>query len=871
MGIKKFDDEGRLITLEYKGFFLVNVYVPSLNPHSNPERPDYRIEWDKALKKYISKLQKPVIMCGDFNVAHAFIDSYPENEKNEPDQPFFRSEVREGFDQLLSIGLVDVFRALYPNKEGAYTWWGPKNRNRAENRGSRLDYFLISGELLSCVQSVKFHIDTIASDHCPISMIISLAAPKENLDDEDLAVLWRTIDWPKMEDALRDMQRKLALAAFERRWKNVTELQRKITSSWAAKVLAVRTVVNTNSEVGVDGVRWKTDMDKARAARSLTAKGYRPLPYRNTEIEDNGKKRIIHVPSYRDKAMIILYAYALDPVAESMADRKSFSARKGRSTYDAHSYLVRDLSGSDAPQWAVVIDVKAYYSNVIHDWLLSHIPMDKVMLSKFLKAGVVIKGELFPTNQGISLDISLSPILGNMMLDGLQSYIYDHLYPDGGVDYLDGNLLRFADDMIITARSKTRAATIMQAVIEFLAERGLRVNSEKTFIVNLNRGFNFLSRHYQRKKGVLFVTPSEGSIKKIERELTNFILNYNGPLRVLIEKINHKLTGWASYHSVEDAYMEFRHIDAVVEGLLVRKMCDKYPRWHRETVLNKFWIHDAGDHIFALPDNRSIHIIQLAQTPIVQYKPCRLKFNPYLDDDYESYLRHRRAVQKASGKYRAVWNRQNGRCAYCGKPMLPDQEVKVIEHHIGEGHSARNLLYIHRKCAYDIFDDADESTGELLDLFSLLDDIMDDTPSIESPYLELTEFFKKCNKTPVSLTFSEIENILADALDWEAYFYKAFWYNDTPGYTSKMWHDEGFPFHFFLPSTPDYCIAESWLSQGYRIKALHLERQRVVFRRAVDYQSALMIPKALMQKKLPDKAVHECKRFFAYLIKKYGL
>ncbi len=132
--------------------------------------------------------------------------------------------------------------------------------------------------------------------------------------------------------------------------------------------------------------------------------------------------------------------------------------------------------------------------------------------------------------------------------------------------------------------------------------------------------------------------------------------------------------------------------------------------------------------------------LQLAPTPIVQYKPCRLKFNPYLDDDYESYLRHRRTVQKASGKYRAVWNRQNGRCAYCGKPMLPDQEVEVAERHIGEGHRARNLLYIHRKCAYDIFEDSDEASGELLDLFALLNDIMDDAPPLESPYLELTEF-----------------------------------------------------------------------------------------------------------------------------------
>lgn len=137
MDCEEFDAEGRLITLEYQDFYVVNVYVPSVHPHNAPDRPDYRLEWDAALRKYISGLSKPVILCGDFNATRAYIDSYPDNGKNEPDMPLFRSETREGLERLLSLGLIDAFRVLNPNKEGAYTWWGPKNNNRAENRGSR--------------------------------------------------------------------------------------------------------------------------------------------------------------------------------------------------------------------------------------------------------------------------------------------------------------------------------------------------------------------------------------------------------------------------------------------------------------------------------------------------------------------------------------------------------------------------------------------------------------------------------------------------------------------------------------------------------------------------------------------------------------
>ena len=180
IGVEELDREGRVIALEYKDFYIVNAYVPSLNPYSSAERPDYRLEWEAAFRSYLSRLQqvKPVVLCGDFNATRAYIDSYPDNGKNEPDNPFFQSEVRDGFEKLLAVGFVDAFRALHPRKEGAYTWWGPKNNDRAENRGSRLDYFLVSGELLSFVQSIKFHRDTQGSDHCPISMLFCPVKPK---------------------------------------------------------------------------------------------------------------------------------------------------------------------------------------------------------------------------------------------------------------------------------------------------------------------------------------------------------------------------------------------------------------------------------------------------------------------------------------------------------------------------------------------------------------------------------------------------------------------------------------------------------------------------------------------------------------------
>lgn len=701
-------------------------------------------------------------------------------------------------------------------------------------------------------------------------MTLSPITSRQTMSEDDLSVLWRSIDWTELLDALQEKQKALSLAAFQLNWEQVDILQKELVCSWAARALAVRTVSNSNTEAGVDGVRWTSDAQKAHAALTLTARGYRPLPYRHTTVVERGKSRIIHVPTAHDKAMLTLYAFALDPVSEATADGRSFFARKGRSLHDLHAYLLRDLSGKDAPEWACILDVKSFYSQITQSWLIENIPMDKTVLRKFLKAGVVIKGDLFPTEAGISLGTSLSPILGNMTLDGLQSYIYDRLYPNGRTDYLDGTMSRFADDIIILCRTREQANRIIQASMEFLSERGLKLNHEKSYIVNVHEGFDFLSRHYQKKGGILYATPSDNAIKRIEHELDELITDFRGSQRDLIGKVNRKLTGWATYHRVTDAYMDFRHIDAIVEGLLVDKMCTKYRHWKRQTVLNKFWTKEGEHFVFALPNDPSCRIRRLAPLDIVRHKPCKLKFNPYLDLDYYNWLQRRREVQKANGKYYEVWTRQNGMCAYCGEAMLPDQEVEVVEKVIGRGRHVGNLLYIHRQCAYDTVADMDRPR-EHINLFTLLENYLCNTPPEKSPYKDLTEFFRLKNEMPITLTFQQIEKIIGEPLPWEADQYEAFWLDDEPGTTSPMWQEEGYSPYPVEPSPRDYCICESWLSQGYDLKAVHLKERRVVFRRTVTGMSGLKIPQELTRGKLPDAAVYEAERFFAYLIRRFGL
>jgi exodeoxyribonuclease-3 len=174
LGNKKLDTEGRLITLSYPDFYFVNVYVP--NSQGERERWYYRLDWDSAFAEYLADLQirKPVIVGGDFNVARDYIDIYPENSRNEKEPLGFTSEERGGFENLLSIGLVDIFRELHPTQAGAYTWWIQKNDGRANNRGRRLDYFLVSKSMLPKVKSCVIRSDIFGSDHCPVEMVVDI-------------------------------------------------------------------------------------------------------------------------------------------------------------------------------------------------------------------------------------------------------------------------------------------------------------------------------------------------------------------------------------------------------------------------------------------------------------------------------------------------------------------------------------------------------------------------------------------------------------------------------------------------------------------------------------------------------------------------
>lgn len=171
LGIEEHDQEGRVITLEYEDFYLVNVYTP--NSQSELARLEYRMIWDDVFRMHLLKLEetKPVILCGDLNVAHQEIDL--KNPKTNTKNAGFTIEERNKLNDLLKSGFVDSFRYLYPDKTGAYSWWSYMFQARSKNAGWRIDYFIVSEQLKGKIVDSMIYADIMGSDHCPVGVIIS--------------------------------------------------------------------------------------------------------------------------------------------------------------------------------------------------------------------------------------------------------------------------------------------------------------------------------------------------------------------------------------------------------------------------------------------------------------------------------------------------------------------------------------------------------------------------------------------------------------------------------------------------------------------------------------------------------------------------
>lgn len=469
-------------------------------------------------------------------------------------------------------------------------------------------------------------------------------------------MMWLQADWLRIKEEVKRLQARIAKATMEGRWGKVTVLQRLLTRSHSGKMLAVKRVTENRGKrtPGVDGKIWLTPTAKWTGMKLMQHRSYRALPLRRIYIpKSNGKKRPLGIPRMLCRAMQALWKLALEPVSESLADPNSYGFRPERSTADAIGYCFIALAKRSSPTWVLEGDIRGCFDNFSHDWILKNIPMDKVILRRWLQAGFIDEGTLFATEAGTPQGGIISPVIANMTLDGLEAAVYASVGPTKRArDKFKINVVRYADDFVVTGISKEILEyNVLPAVRQFMIGRGLELSEEKTRITHIAEGFDFLGQNVRKYDGKLLIKPANKSVKALLDKVREIIkTNKSATQTNLILQLNPVIRGWAMYHRHVVSKSRFSSIDAQIWRLLWKWAMRRHPTKGAGWVRQKYF-HTEGSQNWGFAvetkvngSTQRLRLFRASTIPIVRHVKIRGMANPF-DPAWLSYFARRRAAK----------------------------------------------------------------------------------------------------------------------------------------------------------------------------------------------------------------------------------
>jgi RNA-directed DNA polymerase len=474
---------------------------------------------------------------------------------------------------------------------------------------------------------------------------------------------WKIIDWPRVRQEVRRLQMRIAKATQAGQHRKAQALQWVLTHSRSAKLLAVhRVTTNRGAKTpGVDKVIWRSDRQKLHAAFNLKRHGYRPRPLRRHYIpKPNGKLRPLSIPTMHDRAMQALYALALAPIAESLADRNSYGFREGRRCADALEQCFTVLSQKQCASWVLEGDIRACFDEIDHQWLLQHVPTDKQLLRAWLKAGYWEKDQLFPTSAGTPQGGLISPLLSNLTLDGLEQTVKAVAKRGDKVHFV-----RYADDFVVTgATQEILEQKVKPALTAFLHQRGLELSEQKTVLTHIPKGFNFLGHTVRKYEDKLLITPAKSKVQILRQKISQMIESASGLTQeALLRQLNPLLRGWANYYRNGASKQTFAKLDFHIRRKLWRWAARRHPDKSQAWKKRKYFSAAGDDGVFSVrvhhitSQSRVLKLYRMASTQIERHIKVQGAANPY-DVRYSEYFEKRRSFR---GRVR--WGGRTARAA----------------------------------------------------------------------------------------------------------------------------------------------------------------------------------------------------------------
>jgi RNA-directed DNA polymerase len=522
---------------------------------------------------------------------------------------------------------------------------------------------------------------------------------------------WHGIDWAGCYRRVRSLQRRIVQAVQRGAWRKVKRLSYLLVHSVAARALAVKRVTENRGKKtpGVDGERWETPEQKATAVTRIGQwREYQPQPLKRVYIpKPNGKQRPLSIPTMEDRARQALYLQTLQPIAETQADHNSYGFRPQRRCADAIDQCFKALRQKTSATWILEGDIEGFFDHIAFSWIEDHIPMNKRLLAKWLRSGFLDHGTLYPTTAGVPQGGIISPVISNLVLDGLEHVVCG---PSRFRRRHHLHYVRWADDFIVTATSRQALEEVILPRIEaFLAERGVRLSTEKTVITPLAQGFDFLGQTVRkherpnRKAAKLRITPSKASLQALMDKVRTLCKQARGAMpEQLIDTLTPVLRGWANYHRHSICGQTFAKLDTFVWQRVYRwakrRHSDKTGRW----ITDRYFPHRQGETWrFTDPaTGQQLLRVQEAVKP-QRYLKVKGEANPF-DLAWEAYFqdRDRKLALWASSPFRATLLRQqHGLCPGCRQVIQVEEEVEL--HHRDGNHQNNhlgNLGLLHPTC-----------------------------------------------------------------------------------------------------------------------------------------------------------------------------